>query len=636
MRKTLQALGKAIDRASDFGGYLSALIVLAIAFAIVYEIVMRALFRMPTKWVVEYSTYGVIASAFLGAAYLDKGNKHICMDLILSRLSERARVTLEFFTRILGIAICGILSTFTIKMVMNSIKYSTISTSILRTPMYVPESIMAAGVILLTLQFIKNTVNKGVLLTQIKSCEDTETTLQKIINNPVILLSFVMGLIILGVGLFSSGGSLRTIGLILLLLTIFSTGMPIFLSLAILGSMGLFFLKGGHLASQLTVATLAYKALDSFTITAIPLFILGCGLLASSGIGDKLFDICRVWLSRFPGNLSIATIAACAIFAAISGSSVATAAAIGAIAIPAMTARNYEKDLALGCVAGGGTLGILIPPSLQFLLYGAITETSVGQLFIAGIFPGVLIALFFISYIFIRCKKDKKYTTAAVTTWKERIIAIKKGVLILPAPVIVIGGLYTGIFTPTEAAGVLVVYAIFASLLSGFIKWRTIMPTILDTINSAVMVLMIIVGAIIFGGVVTLLRIPQDFTNFVLRLPIPPWVVIVLINILILSLGMFIECVSITLITIPILFPAIVALGYNPIWFGVLFTINMELALITPPVGLNLYIIKGISNAKFETIIKGSFPFILLLLLSLILVGFIEPLSTWLPSTMIK
>jgi C4-dicarboxylate transporter DctM subunit len=636
MRRALQTLGKAIDRASEFGGNLSVLIIVATAFAIVYEIIMRAIFRMPTKWLVEYSTYGVIFSAFLGAAYLEKIGSHIHMDVILSRLSAKARLTLEFFNYILGSIMCGILFIFSSRMVMNSIKYSTTSVSILRTPMYIPESVMTAGVLLLTLQLVKNTVHKGILLAKPERSVDPKDVSSKLFNHPIILLSFVMGLMILGILLFSFGGSLRTIGVILLLLTLFSTGMPIFLSLTILGSIGLFFLMGGRLASQQAVATLAYKALDSFTITAIPLYILGSGLLGSSGIGDKLFDICRAWFSRLPGNLSIASIAACAIFAAISGSSVATAAAIGSIAIPAMVARNYDEGLALGCVAGGGTLGILIPPSLQFLLYGAITETSVGQLFIAGIIPGALLSLFFMFYVFITCRNDVKYASTARMSWSERVISLKKGGLILPAPVIVIGGLYSGIFTPTEAAGVLVIYAIFASFLSGGLNWQHLIPTMRLTITSSVMVLMIIVGAIIFGGVVTLLRIPQDFTEFVIRLPIPSWGVIILINILILFLGMFIECVSITLITVPILFPAIIALGYNPVWFGVLFTINMELALITPPVGLNLYVIKGITNAKFETIVKGVWPFMALLALGLILVGLCEPLATWLPSTMIK
>jgi C4-dicarboxylate transporter, DctM subunit len=641
MKKTIGFAETVIDRAVLLGGQLSGLFIVSIAFAIVYEIVMRGLFKMPSRWVVEYSTYGVIASAFLGSAYLDKVEKHIYIETLVTRLSAGNQKKLGFFTHALGTMVSLILLIFTFRMVSHSFKQSITSISILRTPMYIPEAIMATGLVLLVLQLARTTIRRGAsMLTEedgrTSGARRNGTGLWKWLDHPVGLLLVTAGLLALGTLLFVYGEGSRTIGFLLLLLTFFAMGMPIYLTFILLGSIGLFVLTHGRISSQQTAATLAYRALDSFTISAIPLYIVGSGILASSGVGDKLFDMCRMWLSRLPGNLSMATVGACAIFAAISGSSVATAAAIGVIAIPAMLGRNYDEKLALGCVAGGGTLGILIPPSLQFLLYGAITETSVGQLFIAGVLPGIMITLMYMVYIFIRCRKNPRYQSEAPITWKDRFGALRDGWLVLPIPLIVIGGIYSGLFTPTEAAGVLVVYAIVAGIFSRKMDRHTVGKTLAEAMNSSVMVLMIIVGAIIFGGVVTLLRLPQDFTNFVLGLSIPPWGVIVLINLLILILGCFLECVSITLITVPIIFPAIVSLGYNPVWFGVLLTINMELALVTPPVGLNLYVIKGISNASFENVTRGVWPFLLLLLLGLLLVGLIEPLATWLPSTMLR
>jgi C4-dicarboxylate transporter DctM subunit len=419
------------------------------------------------------------------------------------------------------------------------------------------------------------------------------------------------------------------------MLTLFAAGTPIFLVLAILGSFGLFCLLGGTLSSQIQVSLQAYRALDSFTLEAIPLFIMGASLFATTRLTDGLFDIAKSWLSFLPANLLMATITCCAIFAAITGSSVANAATIGLVAIPPMLAANYEKEMALGSVAAGGTLGILIPPSLSFILIGEITQTSVGQLFIAGIIPGIFISLVFMSYIYIKTHKNPRYKPTIIYTWKDRFHLLKKGGPVLLAPVIILGGIYSGLTTPTEAAAVTVIYAIFLGLVTGKLNRQNLLVTLRDSTKSAIMILMIIAGAMILGSVVTILRIPHNFSVLIVESGIPAWAVIVLMNLLLLILGMFLECASITLITVPIFYPTIQALGFDPLWFGVIFTINMELALVTPPVGLNLYIIQGITGEKMETVVRGVFQFIILLALGLLIVALIEPMSTWLPSKMI-
>lgn len=635
LRRIFSIIGKTIDQASNIGGGISAALILAISFIVFYEIVMRAIFNAPTTWVLEYSIYFLIASTFLGAAYVAKIGGHVAVDVITSRLSDRTRVVLDFVTHLWSIGFILILIGSSVFMVRQSIIQHRLSTSILETPMFITEIPVALGGILLLLQFIRMAVDKGILIARIKGSAGKKTTFVSPVDKPAILIPIVIILLVIGVVLFNMGGGLQVTGLILLMLTLFATGTPIFMVLAILGSFGLFFLLGSTLSSQIQVALQAYRAVDSFTLGAIPLFIMGASLFATTRLTDGLFDIAKSWLSFLPANLLMATITCCAIFAAITGSSVACAATIGLVAIPPMLAANYEKEISLGAVAAGGTLGILIPPSLSFILIGEITQTSVGQLFIAGIIPGIFLTLVFMSYIYIKTYKNPRYKPTTIYTWKDRLNLLKSGGPVLLAPVIILGGIYSGLTTPTEAAAVTVIYAIVLGIVTGRLNKQNLVTTLRDSIRSAIMIQMIIAGAMILGSVVTILRIPHNFSVLIAESGIPPWAVIVLMNLLLLILGMFLECASITLITVPIFYPTIQALGFNPLWFGVIFTINMELALITPPVGLNLYIIQGITGEKMETVVRGVLQFIILLGLGLLIVALVEPMSTWLPSKMI-
>jgi C4-dicarboxylate transporter DctM subunit len=633
-RRIFSILGKTIDQASNIGGALSAAFILIIAFIVFYEIIARGFFNSPTTWVLEYSIYLLIATGFLGAGYLAKVGGHVGVDVVTSRLSDKTRVVLEFVTQLWSIAFTLILVGSSIFMVNQSIVQHRLSNSILETPMFITELPVAVGAVLLLLQLIRMAVDKGILMTQLKGGASQRITFVSPVDRPAILIPLVIVLLALAVVLFGLGGSWQVTGLILMMVTLFATGTPIFMVLCVLGSFGLFSLLGGTLSSQIQVALQAYRALDSFTLGAIPLFIMGASLFATTRLTDGLFDIAKSWLSFLPANLLMATIACCALFAAITGSSVACAATIGLVTIPPMLAAHYEKGISLGAVAAGGTLGILIPPSLSFILIGEITQTSVGQLFIAGIIPGIFITLIFMTYIYLKTRKDQVYRPQTYT-WKERMNYLKAGAPVLLAPVVILGGIYSGLTTPTEAAAVSVIYAIFLGIVTGKLNKQNMLVTLRDSTKSAILIMMIIAGAMILGSVVTILRIPQNFSTFIVESGIPAWAVIVLMNLLLLILGMFLECVSITLITVPIFYPTIRALGFDPLWFGVIFTINMELALVTPPVGLNLYIIQGITGEKMETIVRGVFPFIILLALGLLIAALFEPMSTWLPAKMI-
>ena len=356
-------------------------------------------------------------------------------------------------------------------------------------------------------------------------------------------------------------------------------------------------------------------------------------ILLEGKVGNNLFELGNKWLKHFPGGLGIATIAACAVFAAITGSSVACAVTIGAIAIPEMLKRGYERTVVLGAVAAGGTLGILIPPSIPMILYGAITDQSVGKLFMSGVVPGVILTIMFITIMIYRCRNLPLEPAAP---WSERFAILKKTFWGLMLPLVVVGGIYTGAFTPTEAAAVGTVFSIVIT----FLVYRTLgikdLPKILNaTITTTSMIFAIMIGATLFGFVLTVLNVPQTVTELVAGMESNRWIVFIAINILLLFLGCILESVSIIFITLPILYPIITKLGFDPIWFNVVMLINLELALITPPVGMNLFVLQGISpESKMTQIVKGVIPFAAAMAFEILLLCFVPQLATWLPSVL--
>ena len=420
------------------------------------------------------------------------------------------------------------------------------------------------------------------------------------------------------------------VGFTLLLLILLASGLPVAFSLGLGGVAGMILFMGGDGAlAQLPI--IGYKSLDDFVLTAVPMYILMSQILLTGKVGNDLFELANKWLRHLPGGLGIATVMACAVFAAITGSSVACAVTIGAIAIPEMLARGYDRPLVLGAVAAGGTLGILIPPSIPMILYGAITDESIGKLFMSGVVPGVIMTLMFTAIVVYRSRNLQR---EAAATWDERISALKKSIWGLFLPIIVVGGIYTGIFTPTEAAGIGTVYSLFIT----FCVYRTLsfkdMPGILnDTIKTTCMIFAIMIGASLFGFVLTILDAPQALTNYVAGLETSRWVVFIAINCLLLFLGCILESVSIIFITLPILFPLILSLGFDPIWFNVVMLLNLELALITPPVGMNLFVLQGISpDSKMTEIVKGVIPFGLAMFVLIFILCLFPELATWLPT----
>lgn len=420
-------------------------------------------------------------------------------------------------------------------------------------------------------------------------------------------------------------------GFSLFIIFLLVIGMPVAFTLSVAGILGIIQFVDVSFLSQVPV--IAYKTLDSYVLTSVPLYILMSQIMLTGRVGSGLFELGSKWMGHLPGGLGIATIFACAIFAAISGSSVATAVTIGAMAIPEMLKRGYDRKLVVGSVAAGGTLGILIPPSIPMILYGTITDESVGKLFMSGVVPGALLTVLFICYIvFASWDKPREPRSSHA----EKMKSLRENIWGLFLPVIIIGGIYTGIFTPTEAAAVGTVYALAIT----FFVYRSVtiqdMPAILRaTIKTSCMIFSIMIGAMLFGYILTILQVPQALMRLVTKGDLNRWIVMLGINIMLLILGCVLETVSIILIILPMLYPIIKALGFDPIWFNVVLLINMELALITPPVGMNLFVIKGISeDSSIQDIIAGAAPFAAIMVFEILLLCFVPEIATWLPSVL--
>lgn len=418
---------------------------------------------------------------------------------------------------------------------------------------------------------------------------------------------------------------------VLLLFVVLFMGLPVAFSL---GGTSLLLITLFDLPMKIA-GTTVFTSLDSFTVLSIPLFVLMSQILLDGRIGDDLFDVMNAWVRHLSGGLAIATILACAFFAAITGSGAATAATIGMVAYPAMIERGYEKKFTLGLLAAGGTLGILIPPSIPMILYGSITEESVGKLFIAGVVPGLILTALFIAYAVYKSKRGG-FTPMEKAPWSERLQVTKKNFWGILLPFIIIGGIYTGAFTPTEAAAVGLVYSLFITL----VVYRTIrlseLPAIcLKSVTTSCMIAIIIAGAVLFGRVMTMLMIPQKLTELVISNNFSVLMFLIAMNVLMIILGCILETVSIVLLTMPLVTPILHALGIDPIWYGIVVTVNMTLALITPPVGMNLYIISSLRpDIRMGETIAGVFPMLLIMLFFLVLVIAFPGMSTWLPSVM--
>jgi len=386
------------------------------------------------------------------------------------------------------------------------------------------------------------------------------------------------------------------------------------------------------------VAETFYAGLNDFTLVSIPMFVMMGAAIGSSPAGKDLYEALDRWLYRLPGGLVISNLGACALFAALTGSSPATCAAIGKMGIPEMRRRGYPDDIATGSICAGGTLGILIPPSITFILYGIATETSIGRLFLAGVMPGLMLTgLFILWTLFIIWKRGFRAHAAEFRySWKEKVQSIPKVAPFLAIVVGVMVVLYGGIATPSEAAGVgaalCMVLAVIIYRMWHPTQWWAILR---DTTRESIMILMIIAAAVLFGYMLTSLYLTQTLAQAIAEMHVNRWVLMAMINLFLLVCGFFIPPAAIILMTAPILYPIIKAAGFDPVWFGVILTINMEVGLIHPPVGLNIYIVNSIApDVPVTRVMWGTIPYVICMFLAIVILSVFPEIATWLPDRM--
>jgi len=428
------------------------------------------------------------------------------------------------------------------------------------------------------------------------------------------------------------------IGLMIFVVTtaVLATGLPIAFGMGAVALLFMVVFDGWNSIHFLPETVFA--GLNDFTLVSLPMFVIMGAAVASSRAGGDLYEALARWLHRVPGSLVISNIGACALFSALTGSSPATCAAIGKMGIPEMRKRGYDADLATGAIAAGGTLGILIPPSITMILYGIASETSIGRLFIAGIIPGLMLTGLFMAWaLFLSWKRGTRILDSdRIYSLKEKLELMPR---LLPFIAVIVGvvyALYGGIATPSEAAGIGAALCLVMVVVI-YRTWRLsdLWAILRDGLRESGMLMLIIGTSILFGYMMSSLQVTQAVATSIGELQVNRWIVFLAINVMLLVAGCFLPPAAIILMTTPILMPVILAAGFDPIWFGVVLTINMELGLITPPVGLNLFVINSITpDVKLQTILKGAFPFMLCMVLGILILCVFPELATWLPKQM--
>ena len=431
-----------------------------------------------------------------------------------------------------------------------------------------------------------------------------------------------------------SPGTIGVIGIGALFVLLFS-GIPVGFLLAILGVIGFSYLATFSAGANL-IAKDFFSNFSAYSLTVIPMFIFMGQIAFYSGTSRRLYDFAYKMVGQFRGGLAMATTVACAGFAAICGSTNATAATMGTVSLPEMKRYHYDPKLATGSVAAGGSLGILIPPSVIFIVYGIMTQESIGKLFVSGIFPGILLTGLFIMTIYILCRLNPKLAPAGPQVgWKEKLASLSEIIETIVLFVLVMGGLFTGFFTPTEAGAVGAGGALIIAVVRRNLTWQGLKDSILDTTKLSCMVMVIVTGAAVFGHFLAITRIPFNLATWVGGLPLSPTAVIALIIIIYLIGGCFIDSLALILLTVPIFFPVVTALGFDSIWFGVIIVLVTQIGVISPPLGTNVYIIKGVAgDVPLSTIFKGVTPFLIAMIICTAIIVAFPQVALFLPGLM--
>ncbi|MFM9881596.1 MAG: TRAP transporter large permease subunit, partial [Burkholderiales bacterium] len=632
-------------------GTLAIVAAVVMLLATVYDVGARYFFNSPTVWATEISTYLLIALVFLGAGSAQLANANVRVDVLLTKLSPPARATLEAIGAWIALLTVALIAWQAVLQVGNDWKNGARIFSLLLTPSWLPKTPIAIGLVVLVLAMLLEMTRSGITRAQTVApwilaalvvaaliafgahppnvpgtAFDIGSTLVLIavwscaglvhgrrIAGWVIALTAGAALALLGAR-DAGFGLLCTLlgGAIVLYLAI---GIRIAFAMAFVGLLAVYFLLPRPF--PLTLADRAWSSVNSFALTAVPLFVLMGAVLVRSGLSDQLFTLMARLLSRLPGGLAHAGTAGCAVFAAVSGSSVATAATIGTVACPEMIRRGYSERLTYGSIAAGGTLGILIPPSVPMIIYGTTVGVPVATLFIAGIVPGILMMLLFMAVILVWAILAPDAAPRASSEHRQPLAraAILDVIMVALLVALTILSLYLGVATPSETAAVGAFLALVLSAVRGRLTRTLVRAAFEETVTVTSFIFLIIVGANLVTFGFDYLKLSQLLMSAATGATVDRWMIFVIVVLVYVVLGMFLDSISMLVLTLPVVFPLMKQLGFDPVWFGIILVIMAEIGLITPPVGMNLFVLQGIGRGvSLRTIAIGALPFLLAML----------------------
>ena len=606
-------------------GIVGSMLFLCVAVMVVIEVVMRFILRSPTSWVSEMVSWFTIAAAFILVAYTLKEKGHARVDFISANISESSDYLLGTFTTCLGLIFTGVLTWYGTKMVLASHMMGETS-QVLQFPLWVVLSFVPLGGFLLTLQLLRFLWDKirGLIRGEMARLPGGVKP-----KSFVATAIFACGLA-LAIALLPS---FRAVGIVFLFMIILFNGMPVSFAMGLFGIIGFFMVVGEP--SVIQAPMIAYNTCDSIVIVAFPLFVLSGTILEAGNVGPRIFHFANTLVRHLPGGMGIAAIVFCGLFAAMTGSSIAVAAAVSVIALPEMLKRGYSRQTSIGLLAAGGTLGILFPPSIALIMYASLTFESLGDLFLAALIPGLILVFLFCAYMVVVGLRGKNIRRDERASLSEIWQATRESIGGLLVIVIIMGGIYSGIFTPTEAGAVAVLYSIF--LTTVWYKTLTLhglTKCIIKAGKISSMIILIIIGANITGNFITMSQLTQDLLALVKTLALPSGLYLAFIIVLLIILGGPLEAVSIMVITVPVLYPVIKAIGFDGLWFGIIQVIAGELALISPPEGINLFILQSIGKSTAAEVSRGVIPFLILMGIFLVLISVFPGLTTWLPAVL--
>lgn len=612
---------KYIETLSKGGNLAAGFLMLLVSTVICVEIFLRYVFGYPIAWVMPLSMLAFMWFPFLSAADGIREDRHISCDVAISKMNIETRETVGIATDLTALAYIVLLMCFGWMHFYESYRFDSISTGIVTYSLWIEQIAIPIGMVLCLFQIMPKIASRLRTIKTGTASKNKANRHQGIFWVIAYLLALLLGVFICNVNL--------PIGILFTALIVIFWGVPIAFGLGLVGVIGLLFFHGS-LNGLHTLPIVAENTLSHFVLLAIPLFSLGGVILAYSGLGDQMYDLSSKWLGWMPGGLGVATCITGGILAAMIGSSTAVTAIVTLVAMKPLLDRGYDKRLVIGTVTGT-SLGLIIPPSVGLIVYGFLTDTSVGELFMAGFIPGALLVALFSIYIIIYCAITKKYKVETIS-WEQRFKALRKSFMILLGPIFVLGSIYSGMATPTEAGAVLVVYSIICTLVYKKMNWEYFIVCLKKSSQISTMILMIMIGALTMANIVTLLQVPTNLTNYIIDTGLPNYILILLIILLYIVLGMFLDGSAITVLTVPILAPMLPAFGIDTVVFGIVLMMLIEVALLTPPVGLNLFMVKGIVDENLSLIIRSVIPFVVILMFAIVLCLMYPKIILFLPS----